>query len=121
VLFPLFLGLEAEALGLDWLVDIAKFPLLCTGVLIGTALLLVSTLPVWSFKNFKVPAEYVLPLLLGACAYAAVMIADPWGALAAAGLLYLGMLPFGVRSFRKLRREAEVPRDELEAARRESA
>ena len=26
---------------------------------------MVSTLPAWSFKNFKVPAEYVLPLLLG--------------------------------------------------------
>ena len=38
-------------------------------VLVGTALLLVSTLPVWSFKNFKVPAEYVLPLLLGTGVY----------------------------------------------------
>jgi hypothetical protein len=42
-------------------------------------------------------------------------------ALAAAGLIYLGMLPFSVRSFRRLRREAEAPRDELDAIRRESA
>jgi CDP-diacylglycerol--serine O-phosphatidyltransferase len=69
--------------------------------------LLVSTLPIWSFKNFKVPAEYVLPLLLGTGIYAALLVADPWAALAAAGLLYLGMLPFSVRSFRRLRREAE--------------
>ena len=36
--------------------------------------------------------------------------------MAAAGVLYLGMLPFSVRSFRRLRREAEARRpDEAEA------
>ena len=58
------------------------------------------------------PAEYVLPLLLGTGVFAAVLVADPWAALAAAGLIYLGMLPFSVRSFRRLRREAEGPRGE---------
>jgi CDP-diacylglycerol--serine O-phosphatidyltransferase len=120
-LFPLFLGLEAKALGLEWLLEAAQFPLFCAAVLFGTSLLLVSTLPIWSFKNFKVPSTYVLPMLLGTGAFAAVALADPWAALAAAGLIYLGMLPFSVRSFRRLRREAEAPRDELEAARRESA
>jgi CDP-diacylglycerol--serine O-phosphatidyltransferase len=120
-LFPLFLGLEAQTLGLNWLLEAAQFPLFCAIVLIGTSLLLVSTLPIWSFKNFKVPSEYVLPLLLGTGAYAAVAVADPWAALAAAGVLYLAMLPFSVRSFRRLRREAEAPRDERDAARRESA
>jgi CDP-diacylglycerol--serine O-phosphatidyltransferase len=112
-LFPLFLGLEAESLGFDWLLKAAQFPLFCAAMLIGTSLLLVSTLPIWSFKNFKVPSEYVLPLLLGTGAYAAVALADPWAALAGAGLIYLCMLPFSVRSFRRLRREAEAPRDEL--------
>jgi CDP-diacylglycerol---serine O-phosphatidyltransferase len=111
-LFPLFLGLEAQSLGWDWLLAAAKFPLFCAVLLIGTALLLVSTLPIWSFKNFKIPSEYVLPILLSTGAYAAILVADPWGALAAAGLLYLGMLPFSVRSFRRLRREAEAPRED---------
>jgi CDP-diacylglycerol--serine O-phosphatidyltransferase len=112
VLFPLFLGLEAQSLGWAWLNHVARHPLFCAAVVIGTALLLVSTLPVWSFKNFKVPAEYVLPLFLGAGAYAAVLVADPWGALAAAGLIYLGMLPLSVRSFHRLQREAEITRDD---------
>ena len=56
-LFPLFLGLEAKALGLGWLLSVAQFPLFCALVLAGTAFLLISTLPVWSFKNFKVPHE----------------------------------------------------------------
>jgi CDP-diacylglycerol--serine O-phosphatidyltransferase len=120
-LFPLFLGLEGESLGWNWLLEIVRFPAFSALLLIGTALLLVSTLPIWSFKNFKIPSEYVLPLLLGACAYAAVLVADPWAALAAAGLIYLAMLPLSVRSFRRLRREAEAPRDELEPERRDTA
>lgn len=111
-LFPMFLGLEANTLGLGWLSDVAHYPLLCAVVLIGTALLLVSTLPIWSFKNFKVPSAYVLPLLLGTGAYTAVLVADPWAALAAASLVYVATLPFSVRSFNRLRREAEAPRDE---------
>ena len=106
-LFPLFLGLEARSMHWVWLQNAAHNPLFCALVLVGTALLVISTLPVWSFKNFKVPAEYVLPLLLGTGTFAAVLVADPWGALAAAGLIYLGMLPFSVRSFRRLRAEAE--------------
>jgi CDP-diacylglycerol--serine O-phosphatidyltransferase len=114
VLFPLFLGLEAKWIGAPWLLHVAQFPPFCAVVLIGTALLLVSTLPVWSFKNFKVPAEYVLPLLLGTSMYAALLVADPWAALAAAGVSYLVMLPFSARSFRRLKREAEAagPADE---------
>lgn len=110
-LFPLFLGLEAKSLGWGWLLSVAQFPLFCAFVLVGTAFLLVSTIPVWSFKNFKVPHEYVLPLLLGAVTFAAVLVADPWAALAAGGLMYLGMLPFSVRSFHRLKREAEDMRE----------
>ena len=48
-------------------------------------------------------------LLIGLLA--AVLVAEPWAALAAAGLLYLGMLPLSVRSFRLLQREAEALRE----------
>ncbi|MBN9509439.1 MAG: phosphatidylcholine/phosphatidylserine synthase [Alphaproteobacteria bacterium] len=106
-LFPLFVGLEAEQLGWHWLYTAAHFPPFVAAVLIGTAILLVSTLPVWSFKNFKVPAEYVLPLLLGTGLFAALLVADPWAALAAAGAIYVVMLPFSARSFRRLKQAAE--------------
>jgi CDP-diacylglycerol--serine O-phosphatidyltransferase len=111
VLFPLFLGLEAQSLGLNGLLAATRHPLFCAMMLIGTAVLLVSTLPVWSFKNFRVPAKFVLPLLLGTGLYVALLIADPWAALAAGGLLYLTMIPLSVRSFHRLQREAEAPRD----------
>ena len=114
-LFPLFLGLEAKSLGIDWLLAATQYPLFCALVLVGTAVLLVSTLPVWSFKNFKVPHEYVLPLLLGTGTFAAVLVADPWAALAAGGLIYVAMLPLSVRSFNRLRREAEAMREAADA------
>ncbi|MDA8252656.1 MAG: phosphatidylcholine/phosphatidylserine synthase [Rhodospirillales bacterium] len=106
-LFPLFVGLEARSLGWDWLLTASHFPPFVAVVLICAALLLVSTLPVWSFKNFKVPAEYVLPLLLGTGLFVALLVADPWAALAAAGVIYVAMLPFSARSFRRLKQAAE--------------
>ena len=107
VLLPLFLWLEAVEQGWVRMADAAQYPGFVAAMLVGTSLLLVSSLPVWSFKNFKVPAEYVLALLLGTGFFAALLVADPWLALAAAGLIYVLMLPFSVRSFRRLRAEAE--------------
>jgi CDP-diacylglycerol---serine O-phosphatidyltransferase len=107
VLFPLFLALEARKVGWEWLLHASRFPAFVALVLVGTSLLLISTLPVWSFKNFKVPAEFVLPTLLGTGMFAALLVADPWAALAAAAVLYIGMLPFSLRSFRRLQRAAE--------------
>ncbi|WP_025824093.1 CDP-alcohol phosphatidyltransferase family protein [Asaia astilbis] len=108
VLFPIFLGLEAEKMHWPLLDDIARSPILAAGALILTAALLVSTLPVWSFKNFKIATRYVLPLMLGTLLYAAILLADPWLALAAAGLIYLLMLPFSRRSFHRLKAQAEA-------------
>lgn len=107
-LFPLFIGLEAQANGWNWLAVVARSPLLCAPILVGTALLLVSTLPVWNFKNFKVPAPYALPLLLGTGLVAAMLVAEPWAVLAGLGVAYIGMLPFSVRSFNRLRQAAET-------------
>ncbi len=107
VLFPLFAGLETREWGLPRLFAVVHHPLFCAVILVGVATLLVSTLPVWSFKNFKVPSAYVLPLLLGTGLFAAVVVADPWAALAAGGLIYAGMLPLSRRSFHRLRAAAE--------------
>lgn len=114
VLFPLFAGLEARGLGADWLFRLVSSPAFVAPIEIGCAALAVSTLPVWSFKNFRVPAQLVLPLLLGTGAFAAVLIADPWGALAGLGVLYLGMLPFSRRSFHRLRADAEAHAEDEE-------
>ncbi|WP_428378161.1 CDP-alcohol phosphatidyltransferase family protein [Lichenicoccus sp.] len=112
-LFPLFVGLEARKTDWLWLYTTVNHPAFVAVMLTGIAFLLVSTLPVWSFKNFKVPAEFVLPLLLGTCGFAAVLVADPWAALAGAGLIYLVMLPFSRRSFHRLKADAEALQEEV--------
>ena len=114
-LLPLFLGLEADQLHLIWLREIVGFPLLTGAVLVAVALLCVSTLPVWSFKNFKVPTAAVLPLLLGVVAFAAILFADPYAAGALLGLAYIAMLPFSRMSYQRLAREAETRRHADEA------
>ena len=112
-LFPLFVGLEAHKLHWTGLFVAVNHPVFVAAMLIGVAFLLVSTVPVWSFKNFKVPAEYVLPMLLGISGFVAVLVADPWAALAGVGLLYLLMLPFSRRSFRRLKTDAEALQEEV--------
>ena len=108
VLFPLFLGLEGRTLGLPGVVAFAHNPVFCFVVLVGTATLLVSTLPVWSFKNFKVPKQLALPLLLGVGTFTALLVAEPWAALAGAGVIYLGTIVLSRQSFRRLRAAAEA-------------
>lgn len=122
VLFPLFVGLEANQHNQFWLQDLVSYPLFTGTFLVVTALLCVSTLPIWSFKNFKIPTAGILPLLLGVVVFAALIFADPFLAGALAGLAYIIMLPFSLRSYRKLAREAgerraasEVTEDEAES------
>jgi CDP-diacylglycerol--serine O-phosphatidyltransferase len=106
-LFPLFGALAFSEWG--WInTGLAiRHPVLVGIVLVACGVLMVSTLPTWSFKNFRVPRAAVLPLLLGVGLYVALLVAEPWAALAAGGLIYLGMLPFSLRSYLTLKREAE--------------
>ena len=115
-LFPLFVGLEARHLGWTRLLAVAQYPLVGAVVLVGVASLLVSTLPVWSFKNFKVPAQTVLPVLLGTGVLAALLVTEPWAVLALTGIAYVIMLPFSRRSFQRLRRDAEGEEEPPEPA-----
>ncbi len=107
-LFPLFASLAFHEWDWPVLARAIQHPLVAGVLLVAVGALMVSTLPTWSFKNFKVRADYVLPLMLGIGAYVAVLLTEPWAALAAAGLIYGGMLPFSARSYAQLKREAEA-------------
>lgn len=110
VLFPLFAWLALSEWGWSATADAARHPAVVAAMLFVVGGLMVSTLPSWSFKNFKVPANRVLPLFLGVSAYVAFLVTDPWAALALGGLIYVGMLFLSARSYRRLRREAEQRR-----------
>ncbi len=106
-LFPLFLAIFLAEREWTTLAELVRHPFLVGAVLVAVGGLMVSTLPTWSFKNFKVPRAVVLPVLLGVGGYVALLVAEPWAALAAAGIIYLAMLPFSVRSYMALRDAAE--------------
>ncbi len=106
-LFPMFWWLAFREWGWTGLADAAQHKLVAATLLVAVGGLMVSTLPTWSFKNFKIPSDYVLPLLLGIGAYVAVLLTEPWAALGAGGLIYAAMLPFSVRSYTRLKQEAE--------------
>jgi CDP-diacylglycerol--serine O-phosphatidyltransferase len=57
----------------------------------------------------------MLPLLLGVVVLAALIFADPFLAGVLLGIVYIGMLPFSVRSYHKLARQAEERRAAAEA------
>jgi CDP-diacylglycerol--serine O-phosphatidyltransferase len=107
-LFPLFASLAFSEWGWEGAAQIIRHPAFAAVTLFGVGGLMVSTLPTWSFKNFKVPQHLVLPLLLGTGAYVAVLVTEPWAALAVAGLIYMAMLRFALRSYRRLKREAAM-------------
>jgi CDP-diacylglycerol---serine O-phosphatidyltransferase len=70
--------------------------------------LMVSTLPTFSFKGARVPAQWVVPALAGVGLVAAMMVNQPWWTLSLVGFAYLGSLPFSVGQFRKLQSAAEL-------------
>lgn len=107
-LFPLFLGLAAADWGQHWAAALLAWPGLSALVLTGAGLLMVSTLPTWSFKNFRLPEAAMTPLLIGVGLYVAFLVSEPWAAMALGGLAYVATLPFSLRSYRRLKAEAEA-------------
>lgn len=74
--------------------------------LIGVAFLMVSRIPTFSFKKFKIPRPLILPMLLGVGLLAAFLVSAPWITLGFFGLVYLFSIPLSIRSFGILKRNA---------------
>lgn len=84
--------------------------------LVGVSFLMVSTIPTFSFKRFRVPMGYVLPTLLVVGLLAAFLVTEPWTTISLLGLLYLGSIPLSAHRFRQLSRQAqEIQGDETVA------
>ena len=86
-----------------------------TGFTILVAFLLVSRLPVYSGKSFKIPGDKVLPIILGVVLYILLLMTYPWYTLTASVAGYLVFLPFSVRAYSKrAKREGEkVPPSDI--------
>ena len=86
---------------------VARSPLINGVALAVVAALMVSRVPTFSFKRFRVPGHWVLPMLLIVGALAAFLTTEPWGTLLAIGALYIVSIPLSIRSYRRLRRAAQ--------------
>jgi CDP-diacylglycerol---serine O-phosphatidyltransferase len=96
-MLPMYMGFLAEV------ADGRDFAWLVAPYVVAVAILMISRVPTYSGKNFGrfVPRDMVLPIL-GIGAFAIVLLVSyPWQTLTAAAFAYLGLLPFGIRSYRR--------------------
>lgn len=99
VLLPMVLWFKFEAPAFEspWFVG---------AFAVGVGFLMVSRIPTYSFKRFRVPAKWVLPLMIVVGLLAAFLVTEPWATLGVIGLIYLAGIPFSMRSYRTLQARA---------------
>jgi CDP-diacylglycerol--serine O-phosphatidyltransferase len=83
----------------------------------AVALLMVSRVPTFSGKTLgsRISRDLVLPLLGVAALVVVSLITFPWEMLTAMSLLYIALLPFGMRSYRRHKAEYEQRKAETVA------
>jgi CDP-diacylglycerol--serine O-phosphatidyltransferase len=74
--------------------------------LVGVSFLMVSTIPTFSFKRFRVPMGYVLPLLVVVGLLAAFLVTEPWATIAVILVVYLAGIPVSIHRFTRLKKAA---------------
>jgi len=95
VLLPIVLSFELGE-------DILASPILNGFMLLAVAALMVSKVPTFSAKQFRVRPSYVGLALVGVGAFAAFLVSTPWVTLSLAGLAYGASIPFAVRQYQRL-------------------
>lgn len=95
-LLPLSLQHIGVPIDSDW-----AFPIMIYVLFIG--FLVVSTVPTFSGKKLgqRIPRDFALPLMVGLVLWTALLASYPFTVVSIMTVIYLGLLPFGVRSFRK--------------------
>ena len=76
--------------------------------MIVVAGLMVSRIPTFAFKKFKVPNPWILPSMLFVGLFAATLVSAPWPTLSVVLVLYMISIPFSVRAYRSLERKARA-------------
>ena len=93
--------------------EIVRNAYLVGGVAMVTAFLKISTVPTYSLKQIKVPQIYVIPTFLLVGVFAATMVTEFWATFICFATIYFLSIPFSIRSFLHLRREAERIQSEV--------
>jgi CDP-diacylglycerol---serine O-phosphatidyltransferase len=94
VMLPLFLFLSDVTSAQEWGAAIAFY-------LIFIGLLMVSSIPTFSFKTIMVPRSQIKPVLVGLVITVATLITYPWKSLIVLDLVYFGSLIWSLRAYQK--------------------
>jgi CDP-diacylglycerol--serine O-phosphatidyltransferase len=90
---------------------IFSHPVLNGAMLTGVSFLMVSKIPTFSGKRFRVPHKYVLPVMLVMALLAAFTVTSPWTTVTAITLIYGATIPLSAVTFARLQRQAAEIRD----------
>lgn len=101
-LAPMYLWL---ATGLD----IFASPAVTAPIMAATAFLMISNLPTYSWKSLRLPGGWRLAALALIALFGGALLVAPWITLSVVTGIYVLMIPLGYRSYRRIRRQREMP------------
>ncbi len=87
-----------QYLAVPWL----DSPVIYSFFLIVTGALMVSRIPTFSLKKVTIPHPLVLPLMLIGALGLMAIYSHPWLTLSIIGCIYLGLIPFSIRAYKRL-------------------
>jgi CDP-diacylglycerol---serine O-phosphatidyltransferase len=101
---PAAAGLGCLPLILSFVIggDIVSQPIFVAIWLVLVGLMMVSSVPTYSFKGTRFPRRLMLPILVIAGLVIAGFLSEPWMTLGGIIIAYLVTIPFSFRSYRRL-------------------
>ena len=93
--FPVIMSFEIEA-------TVFEQPYLISGWLVFVGLMMVSSIPTFSFKGSKLPRKMVIPLFVIAGLFIACVLTETWIALATLIIIYFFTIPLSIISHKRL-------------------
>ncbi len=103
VMLPMFLSFQFGE-------GLFKQPAMVAVFIVVVSALMVSRIPTFAFKKFRVAPRWILPTMLLVGLFAASLVSAPWLTMSVTLILYLASIPFSLKSYRKLERaDADVP------------
>jgi CDP-diacylglycerol--serine O-phosphatidyltransferase len=101
---PAAAGLACLPVILSFEIDqsVIRQPYVIAGWLVLVGLMMVSSIPTFSFKGTKLPQKLVIPVFVVAGLFIACALTETWIALAALIITYILTIPLSYRSYRRL-------------------
>ena len=109
------LALLPMIVSFNWLEEYVRRPEVASAFLVVVSLLMVSSIPTYSFKTIKLSPKLVLPLMVLVGFVIAMMVSAPWVTLSGILAAYLISIPFAIRSYRVICRRTGTCEPEEEA------